>query len=480
MNYQTAIEQAQAQIDKIETYLKQNTEQVQGNIISPEAEEALLGSILINPDVLWSVKAIVKVDDFWTVKYRWIYAAILHLHSERQAIDNISLVDELNHREQLGDIGGLATLTMLINNTPTHVHALTYAKIIERAAVRRRWIGFASIAANAALNGSIDTPTVNVQINDAYRDATSKLSSPTIVSGKTLMDQVWQNYEEQTANPASVRGMSTNISQLDQILMGVRPGLYAVGGASSMGKSTFAGGLAYAFAEEAEGVVVPTEVKATKALEKIATNMAGITYKKYLSGWLTEDEHRDFQDAFSRLSAVQHNFTFVDTEKPDLAQIEAEIIRINAKWLLIDSGTAMAYQMMMALKGQTDLRKSTTYLCQWMQNIARSGVAVFALWQTGRNAKERQSKIPRINDFKETGAIEETADVCMALYRHDYYVKRQEAQPEPDKFPPGTGKVYVLKDRDGGDGDEDVTLGFKRGFGFTNYVDPRLNGQNGF
>jgi replicative DNA helicase len=442
---------------------------------TPEAEEAVLGSILMNPEALHAVKAFLFTDDFFLEKNGIVYRAMLNLQDRHEAIDNLTVIQELRNTKLLESIGGAGYVTFLINHTPDSTNAETYARMVEHSAYRRRYIGFAEKAANLAWNGDMTTRDLAREINTTYQDVTARIRSRNIVSGKSILDKIWQSFEERLENPANVRGLSSGIQKLDRDLMGFRAGLYAIGGASSMGKSTLAGGLVRAFTTQAPGIYVPTEVTGERAVEKIATDVAGIPYKQYLSGFLNDTQVSDFTTAYSQLYQNHDNLTVVDTERPSIQEIEAEIIRTDAKWLLIDSGTAMAYQNMR--KG-TDLREAITLLCQQLQNISRMGITVIALWQTGRNAKDRQSKVPQIHDFKESGSIEETADVCLGLYRHDYYVARKMAEPTP-QYPPGSATVFILKDRDGGDGEGQVTLGFRAGHGFTANIDPRLDGMDG-
>lgn len=442
---------------------------------TPEAEEAVLGAILMHPECLYGIKAFLRPEDFFIERNGIVYNAMLDLQDRHEDIDNLTVIQELRNTKRLQAVDGAAYITFLINHTPTHLHGETYARMVEAAAIRRRWINFAEKAANLAWHGDDTVRNLSQEINTAYQDTTARMRSRSIVSGKAILDKIWESFEDRLENPAEVRGFSCGIPKLDKDIMGFRPGLYAIGGASSMGKSTFGGGLVRHFATQAPGIYVPTEVTGDRAIEKIATDIAGIPYKQYLSGFLNEAQVRAFTEAYNQLYQVHENLTIVDTERPSILEIEAEIIRSGARWLIVDSGTAMAYQNM---RRGSDLREAVTALCQQLQNISRMGVTVVALWQTGRNAKDRASKVPQIHDFKESGAIEETADVCLGLYRHDYYVSRKMSEPDRD-YPPGTGTVFILKDRDGGEGEGKVTIGFKAGRGFTAHVDPRLDGVDG-
>lgn len=436
---------------------------------SVEAEEAVLGSILIYPECLTDIRPILLPDHFYILRNGWIYEAILDLYRHALAIDNLTVIDQLKAQGRLATIGGSAYITSLINHTPTHIHAETYARIVQRAAIRRQLLAAATQTAQLAVDEDAEVQTILDQVRGVYRPLFQAAAPTNVLPGRLILDDIWRNHEYQLANPSEVRGLKSGIAQLDRSLSGFRPGLYAIGGAASMGKSTFAGGLVWAFASQAPGVYVPTEVRGEKALAKIICDRAGLPYKRWLAGNLREDDNDRFTAMYGQFGEFRDNITVLDG-RPDIDTIEATLEQHAAKWLIIDSGTAMSYQNLshakgMGLKREGDLRMATTTLCQRLQDIGHQ-LPVVALWQTGRNAKDRANKEPGINDFKESGAVEETADVCMALYRHPYYVARGLAQPDSVRYPPNTALLLLLKDRDGGTGEERITLGFHMGHGF--------------
>src|SRR5690348_10662465 len=131
---------------------------------SAEAEEAVLGSVLINPDALFEVAAFLQGSDFFIVRNGWVWEAINAVHDRGEAIDSLTVIQELRNRGQLDSIGGSAYITYLINNTPTHIHAETYGRMVERAAIRRRLLTAASEIAQTALEE-------NAEINDVIDHA---------------------------------------------------------------------------------------------------------------------------------------------------------------------------------------------------------------------------------------------------------------------------------------------------------------------
>lgn len=484
MDHKFMIEREIKKLQEISEDMQLSQDQLMAaQLTIPETEEALLGALLIDPVSIGYVKSIVRPGDLDVYANNLVYEAILNLHTRGEGVDNVTVSEELvntNHIMEvgLGEMNGIAYITYLINSCSSSIHVKTYARLVQSAAQRRRWLIFAGRAANEAVRGDIRAETVNANIYAEYRKVTDQLASPDVIGGRALLSKIYDNYERYVNNPSLVRGLPSGIQQLDEILMGFTPGLYQVGGASSMGKSTFAGGLVRAFMSKARGTYLPTEVLGEKALEKIACDMAGIPFKKFRSGFMTAEEHSAWHEAFTTLGEYADNLTVIDGDQPTMEAIESTISATKSEWLIVDSGTAYSYQIMAARKGKIDLRMATTEFCQRLQNIARRGVTVVALWQTGRNSKDRANKEPQLYDFKEAGAIEETGDVALALYRHSYYVKRGLATEDFVTYPEGTGDILVLKDRDGGEGDGRVTVAHKMGHGFTDYHRPATYNPN--
>lgn len=429
---------------------------------SIEAEESTLGSVLYDDRVLPDIRRILTVPNpFFELKHNWIYAAMLELYDAGSAVDNMTIVEQLRQDGKLDDIGGSAYITYLLNNTETALHAESYAAVVQRAAIRRRGMDFSGTSAQAF---RAEEKPVDEIISDVYRDflRIAEWATPGgIVSAASLLDQAWANFEHNVTHPADMRGMSSGITRLDQILCGFRPGLYSILGDTSMGKSTLASGLVWEFAQQGPGLYVPTETMGVAAMEKMWMDQTGVPFKAYQRGDMTEEQIQKATDKFAVMNRCADNIQVLNSPKPTIEAIQAFAAAGRCKWILVDSGTVMSK----GARGDSDLRMATTLVSQGLQEVARGGIVVVATWQIGRAVKERASKRPTLHDAKESGAIEEDSDVVMAVYRHDYYTTRGEA-PEDPKFPPNSTKLYILKDRWGGAGDEEVTLRFIPGRGF--------------
>lgn len=199
-------------------------------------------------------------------------------------------------------------------------------------------------------------------------------------------------------------------------------------------------------------------------LHKMAGDMAGVPYKQLRSGKVSNAQVKLIDQAYADLAKVARNIRVLDTSHPSLAAISAETQRLpGCRWVVIDSGSKLAQAVQTSDERLLD---AVNRVSSFFQDLARQNLVVIVTWQFGRNAKDRAVKVPQINDFKESASIEEDADVCLGIYRHDYYVSRKTANADEKTYPRGTAKLLLLKDRAGANGDESITLFFKPGMGF--------------
>lgn len=437
---------------------------------SQEAEEAVIGSILINPEVLPELLIFLRGDDFYFRTHLYVWNAIIALHERGDYIDALTVTEQLRHmRDQwdeqplLEKIGGPAMITYLANNTPTYLNVETYARIVERLAVRRRLLDKASQTAKLALNDEMALDDVLDEVYKLDMGFIQSVSSGEVISARALLDDTRQRHEQQVTHPADVRGFSTGLSKLDRALGGLLPGLISAAGATSMGKSTFCAGVTHALMKQAAGGLLSTEVHPSRALDKMLTDLAGIPYKKWLSGFLSREERASFERMSESIEGVIDNLVPLRGKRLTMQAIEAAVVRYNLKWLIVDSGSVLANRVADQFRGQ--LRQAVNYVSAALQDISQD-IPVLVTWQIGRSVKTRQEKEPHLNDFKESGNIEEDSDVCLGLYRHQYYVERKEAQPKPMDYPANTAAIFILKDRAGGVGNDKVTVSFVPGKGF--------------
>ena len=278
----------------------------------------------------------------------------------------------------------------------------------------------------------------------------------------SIRDVVQQNeaaLKAARANPNAIRGLKCGIAEIDRALGGfVEARLHILYAATSMGKTTMSAQFASEWQYQGRGLIAPTESNPLAFANKMAAAMSGVATDKMDSGYITNDEEYKVIDAYDMMDV--HGTEFMGAGKTTPGAIREQLLRAqdagkSFRWLLVDSLSKLS------VPGTSSIFDTTSAAVDELQNIASDfGIMVFATCQIGRNAKGRAVKMPQLNDAKGSGDVEEDADVVFSLYRHDYYVKRGEADAMPDRFPPNTAMVQFLKHRwkDIGDGSATVTL----------------------
>ena len=206
-----------------------------------EAEEAVLGSLLIDPDAIIRVATFLRPDDFYVQRHGWVYDAIRDLHERREPADLVTLTDELERKEQLSEIGGPAFLTRLINATPTSIHAEYYARIVERTAILRRLIDAAGQIAKLAYQDVDDVDEVVDRAESIIFGVSEKRVSRDLVPIRQVLDEFYDHIEYLSAHQGEIIGIPTGLADLDKLLGGFqRSDLIIIAGRPGMGKTSLA------------------------------------------------------------------------------------------------------------------------------------------------------------------------------------------------------------------------------------------------
>ncbi len=447
-----------------------------------QAEEACNAIAMYDSRAIPSMQSILQggKDDFSSLRQAAIWLAVLAVYDRGDEVDYMSVAAELRDRQQLDQIGGQDRLFHMQNSVMSALPAETYARIVERGAVKRIAIQGAQAVVDCVYKKESDTADVVAKYHEVGEGLSRRMStSNKIVRGDMLVINAMEEFQEWVDNPSPVRGLSCGIKSVDALIQGFWPetvtGILAE---TSMGKSTFCAGTVRNFAKQGRGLYMPTETPGVAAFHKMALDLAGIPYKQARAGNLTPTQRNKAMACYQEILEHAGNIELFDDSSPSIEAIRAKVIQMltgeGCSWICFDSGSKFAKSLSIAMSGD-NLYKATTIASGFMQDLARMGPAVVSTWQIGRNTKDRNGKSgtgkePTLHDAKDSGAIEEDCDVILGLYRHDYFVKRKMADADELKYPSGTAKVLLLKDRAGSDGDDDVTLGFEGGKGFTDNV----------
>lgn len=413
---------------------------------SPEAERMLLGSLLLNPDAMLELTGL-KAADFYIERNGWIYAAMLSLTAKRMPLDFTMLASELEAAKRLEDAGGPAYLTSLITDTPTAIYAGHYAGLVLDASSRRRQIAAASKIVALAYDTATPLASVRADAQRLMLEATGDTTGNGPHSIAELVPAAIEDIFHKIENPNQAMGLPTGFRMLDGVLNGLqRTDLIILAGRPGMGKSSL--GVTFAhYAAKRHGARVAifslemSEAQLAMRLLSMETGLAGGHLK---SGRLNEDEQAVLMLAAQSLSELP--IMIDDTPGLSVADLRAKAHRLHAEHGL--DLIVVDYLQLMAggtgRKGE-NREQEIAYISRSLKALAKElNVPVIALCQLNRAVEGRADKRPLLADLRESGGIENDADVVLLLYRDDYYNKDSEQQ--------NVAEVIIAKHRNGATG----------------------------
>jgi replicative DNA helicase len=426
---------------------------------SSEAEESVLGAILIDGDAITEVSETLKASDFYKPANSKVYAAVLSLYELRQPIDILTVSEELERRGQIEEIGGRAALADLCDRTPTAVHAKQYAKIVERKAVLR---GLISAAGRIASIGYED-PADAIEAIDRAESELFAISERRTVSGftsiETLLGQAYERLDHLHQNRGQLMGLRTGFTDIDSRTQGLQASDFIVLAARpSVGKTSLALNIAeYAAVREGKSVgVFSLEMSKEQLVLRLLSSVTKINSFKLRSGFVDEMDFPKIAGAMETLSRAK---IFID----DTASISVMELRTKARRLKMEHGLDLLivdYLQLMqpGSSGRESNRvQEVSEISRGLKALARElGIPVLALSQLSRQIEMRSdSKEPRLSDLRESGAIEQDADMVIFLWRKTDRIEESDAVGETIDFsiakhrngPTGAGQLYFMKEQ---------------------------------
>ncbi len=421
-----------------------------------EAEMSLLGSILIDPQVIGDVIFIVKRgDDFFKPANGAIFDAMLELYDRHSTLDIVQLNQLLVDRNVLDAVGGLEYLVQLANSVPTAANALHYARLVREKANIRQLIA----AAGEILYEAYNSPEEAQAILDRAESMIFQIaqqSEQTQIEG--LNDLIRQTMERIEANLGQeLTGIPTGFSELDSMTTGLQAGeMIIIAARPSMGKTALVLNMAENMAMRGYGVgIFSLEMGKQQLVQRLLCARSGIDSQRLRRNMLREAEFRALMAACDELQ--QAPIYIDDTPGLSLLQLRAKARRMAAKHkvraILID------YLQLMSAGGRVESRQiEVSEISRGVKAMARElNMPVICLSQLNRAAESREGHRPRMSDLRESGSIEQDADVIMLLHREDYYHKDDPEWLEnnPDKV--GVAELIVTKQRNGPTGTVPLT-----------------------
>lgn len=416
-----------------------------------DAETSILGAVLIDEDVLTRVSDKLTADDFYDHRHELIYGAMIRLYERHSPVDLLTLSDELKKRDELEDAGGTAYVSELTTQVPTAAHAETYAEIISQSAMRRRLITASGSIAELAFDESKSSGELLESAEQQLFAVSDKTLRQDLTSLEQILEESFDRMEELHRDKSKIRGVRTGYRDMDNLLAGFqRSDLIILAARPAMGKSTFALNLAHnvAVAEKQSVLVFSLEMSKEQLVDRMLADEAGVDAWNIRTGNLSDE---DFERLSHAMGVMAEAPIFIDDTpgvsvlemrtKARRAAHERPLGLIVVDYLQLMSGSG---------KGYGDNRvQEISEISRGLKLIARElNVPVLALSQLSRSVESRNPPHPQLSDLRESGSIEQDADIVMFLYREDYYNPETDRQHVTD--------IMVKKHRNGPTGNVEL------------------------
>lgn len=396
------------------------------------AEKSLLGALMISNEVLPDVLTVLRPRDFYEQRHQTIFQAIVDLYDQHKPVDLLTLTSDLKSKKKLKEIGGAPYLTELSNFVPAASHAKAYADIIEKASVRRRLIKAGTDIANRAYE---DDAVADSLIGDAERalfEVSDKIIKSDYVPMEELLADAFDRIEELHKNKGALRGLKTGFRDLDKKTAGFQKGdLVIIGARPAMGKTTFAQNLAYNIASiNKKGVLFfSMEMAANEIIDRMISDVSGVDNWKMRTGNLSDEEFQRIGDALGEMDEIP---IYID----DTSSMTIVELRNKARRAMHDHDIGIVIVDYLQLIQGSDRYKGNrvqevTEISRGLKILARElEIPVIALAQLSRNVTGRDDPRPVLSDLRESGSIEQDADLVMFLHRPDYYKQNDDNYEE--------------------------------------------------
>lgn len=423
-----------------------------------DAETSLLGAILIDSDAIVKVADSITPQDFYDDKNGIIYDAIKKLYEKHSPIDVLTVTDQLRSSGQLETIGGPSYLTELTNFVPTAAHVEQYASLVSQKALRRRLI---KASQEITALGYDEAKTLAELIEDAESklfEVSQKHVKQDIVSLETILSESFERLDELHKDKGKIRGVPTGYKDLDGILAGLqRSDLLILAARPSMGKTAFALNLAHNVGTKAgEAVLIfSLEMSKEQLVDRMLAMESGVDAWALRTGNLSDQDFERIGEAMGTLSEAQ---IYID----DTPGITVSDLRTKARREMHQHPLGLIivdYLQLMSggsrFGGDGNRVQEISEISRGLKGIARElNVPLIALSQLSRSVESRSPQIPQLSDLRESGSIEQDADVVAFLYREDYYNNESERQNITDVLikkhrngPTGAVELYFEKEK---------------------------------
>lgn len=412
--------------------------------------------MLVDKDAVLKISDFLKAEDFYHDAHGMVYQAILDLYDKRTPVDLVTLTNVLDERDQLKVIGGASYLAQLANEVPTATHIFQYATIVKEKATLRKLILSGDTIKGLGFQEGEDIEVLIEQAEKSLFNVSQNFLRDRFVHIKDVLHQTYEKISDLHDPEAKekYRGIPTGFKDLDNILSGLQPAdLVILAARPSMGKTALALNMAQNVAERGKSVaVISLEMSKEQLVERMFCSLLGVDSWKMRTGKLTENDFAKIGTVMDRMNSMQ---IFIDDSIGNsISELKAKARRLKMEqgldFLVVDY-----LQLMSAGNGAFAQNRvqEISDISRALKALARDlSIPIVALSQLSRAVELRPNKMPQLSDLRESGAIEQDADVVMMMYREDYY--------EEDSDRKGITDIFIRKHRNGPIGH--IELAFKK------------------
>jgi replicative DNA helicase len=422
-----------------------------------DAEVAVLGSMLLDSEVVGEVVSLLRGDDFYRDAHRRLYDTMVRIYDSGRGCDAVLLREELRKQGDLDAVGGAEAIVDLLSRVPTAAHAVHYANLVRDLAVRRGVITTADKVIRAAFEGAVDGRTLLDEAESAFFSMDRKGETSEAAPIGTVLREVFYRIDRMQNHEGHITGVETGFLDLDEMTGGLQPGeMIVVAGRPSMGKTTFALCLMEHVAVVAgKGVVLfSMEMGRQQVVQNMLCSRAKVEGARLRRGFLADEEYSKLSGALAKLSEAP---IFID-DAPGMSPLS---IRSRARRLKKrhDIGLVVVdYLQLMSggnMRREENRQQEISFISRSLKALARElEVPVIAISQLNRGVEARADRKPMMSDLRESGAIEQDADVVLLLHREEYY----EHDPARKQELAGQAELIVAKQRNGPTGTVPLTF----------------------
>ncbi len=413
------------------------TKEVSAGKVPPQnldAEKSLLGAVLIDEETLADISEHVTSKDFYDKRHATIYGGMMRLFERHKPVDLLTLTEELKKKDELEIIGGSAYLTELTNYVPTAAHAEAYAELVAQKAVRRRLIKASGEISELGYDEDTTTQELLERAEAELFSVSDQSLKQDLVSIESILTESFDRMEELHRNKGALRGVRTGYRDLDNMTAGLqRSDLIILAARPAMGKTTLVTNLAYNVATVAKQPVLffSLEMSKEQLVDRMLADASGVDAWNIRTGNLSDDDFSKLSEAMGEMAEAP---IYID-DTPGLSVLE---MRTKARRAAHEAPLGLIivdYLQLMQGSGKSDGNRvqEVSEISRGLKLIAREmNVPVIALSQLSRSVENRSPQIPQLADLRESGSIEQDADIVMFIYREAYYNPETERENVTD------------------------------------------------